>query len=103
MLKINANIDLADNLGRKPLDIASEMALRGYREIGEENPHAKIVLLLKAVPQKNHNQDLNSVTEAMSNLSLHATSKQSIKKGDQSPVVRPPLQNSKNEDGCRLF
>lgn len=83
LISQNANTTISDNLQRTPLDIATELALRGYREPGEGNKHAKIVELLKpfTISQtlpKPYQEDVDTITKKMSKLGIHAEKRKGL-------------------------
>lgn len=68
-----ANPNLPDQQEKTPLDIASELALGGYREPGEDNVHGQIVEKLKPITDNPYQKEISGITEQMARLGLYAT------------------------------
>jgi hypothetical protein len=96
LLERKANPNLSDDQGRTPLDIAREFRLKGYREFSQENPYAKIVLLLWPITET----EVDSLANQMSRLGLHA------KRTPTTPqrVVSTPIHQSAEAESwtCKI-
>jgi len=97
LLEHKADPTLSDNLGKLPLDIASDFALQMNQEITENNPHADVVNLLKPLysPQEQchasySNEDITALTQSIRKLGLYSTS--------EDKEVQPP----QHEESSRI-
>ena len=71
-----ADPTIADTMGRKPLDIAADLALRGYREPGDGNNYTPIVTFLQSINTKkdtNKEVSLEAITKQMSQVGIFDT------------------------------
>jgi len=91
-----ANPNISDYLGKTPLNIATELALGGYHEPGEDNNYGRIIAMLRQVTEDLYQKEIEGITEKISELGIHATKSTQIgntpikkKQATQEPREQP--------------
>jgi hypothetical protein len=104
LIENKANPNISDYRKKTPLDIAAELALGGYREPGEINNHAQLVIMLKRVTEELYQKEIDGITEKISNLGIHdAKSAQIGNTSIKNTQVIQELEQPKNGSGCTIL